>query len=174
MLPIGEKLSIATCYASLGDAYLELKQYDESRRWVLESQKIRLDIQDKPGLAYNYKVLVQLELALDDIRGAKVWHNQLLALITPDYSPLFIQIDVLFVAYLIFNHEGDYEKALMLIAVVYNDRVKRNPNVDGLDKRIAELREKLGERYEAIRAQADQETVTSMIEKLQNAYKFIL
>ena len=172
MLPIGEKLSIGTCYSSIGDLYLSLKQYDESRRWITESQKIRLELQDKPGLAYNYKVLVQLELAQDNVFEAKSWHNHLLALIKSDQPTKYIQIDALFTAYFIFNHVGDYEKALMLIAVIYNDRVKRNPNVEGLDKRIEELRAKLGERYEAIRAQADLETVDSMIEKLRNDYKF--
>ena len=172
MLPIGEKLSIGTCYSSIGDLYLSLKQYDESRHWIMESQKIRLELQDKSGLAYNYKVLVQLELAQDNVPMAKSWHNHLLALIMPDQTTKYIQIDALFTAYFIFNHVGDYEKALMLVAVIYNDRVKRNPNVEGLDKLIGELRAKLGERYEATRVQADLETVDSMIEKLRNDYKF--
>ena len=71
----------------------------------------------------------------------------------------------------IFKHTQDHVKALMIAVTIYNDRKTRNYQVDQWEKDIAELREKLGEQYDDVRAKAETETVDSIIEKLKNDYQ---
>ena len=171
MLPIGEKISIATNADAIGDLNCEIGKYDESRRWHMESLKIRHDVQEKPGLANSYKSLVQLELAEDNVLAAWEWLNQLLAMMSPDNDQLFLKTDAIMGALDIFKHTKDHVKALMLVVSLYNDRIFRNYPVDRWEKTIAELQESLGDAYADARANADLETLDSMIEKLRHEYK---
>jgi serine/threonine protein kinase/tetratricopeptide (TPR) repeat protein len=172
MLPIGEKITIATHASVMGQLYLELKKYDESRYWQMESLRIRREVKEKPGLASTYKSLVQLELAEDNPSAAWEWLENIIALIDNEQKEqYFLLKDLIDCAYLIFKHIGDYAKALTVLIPLYHALLARERNVDKAEANIAELRDKLGDAYDDIRAKAELETLDTIIEKLRHEYK---
>jgi len=92
-------------------------------------------------------------------------------MMSPDNDQLFLKTDAIMGALDIFKHTKDHVKALMLVVSLYNDRIFRNYPVDRWEKTIAELQESLGDAYADARANADLETLDSMIEKLRHEYK---
>jgi len=172
MLPIGEKLAIATNAASIGDLNRDMGNFEEARRWHMESLKIRQRINDKPGLVNSYRALGRLELGENNPSVAWDWLELIMALIDPASTDQnFIKRDVVLLAYDILKHIQADAKVLELAIVLRNDLLNRNYPVDRFDKDIAELQHKLGDAYETIRTQADNQTLDTVIEKLYDEYK---